>query len=159
MTDRLAPLLSSLALAALVTSGCATGGAGNATAQGATARGGDAHNEVKMSFSLSLGDAVAKAAADTVRSIMSPAALLGSLNDAKKEEAVQAALKAGQDLTVESFLRGVESNPPLNTPFESRPCAITPQNRLCNYDMRLSQVQNGRWVITRGWVQGNAATH
>lgn len=97
MIDHFAPLLSSLALAALVATGCATGGAGNATAQGATARGGDAHNEVKMAFSLSLGDAVAKAAADTVRSIMSPAALLGSLNDAKKEEAVQAALKAGLD--------------------------------------------------------------
>lgn len=73
------------------------------------------------------------------------------------EAFTQAALKAGQDLTVESFLRAVETNPPLNTPFEARPCAITPQNRLCNYDMRLSQVQNGRWVITRGWVQGNAS--
>lgn len=97
MINRQAPLRLSLAAAALFASACATGGAGNATAQGATARGGDAHNEVKMSFSLSLGDAVAKAAADTVRSVMSPAALIGSLTDGKKEEAVQSAIKAGLD--------------------------------------------------------------
>ena len=70
----------------------------------------------------------------------------------------QAALKAGQDLTVESFIRAVETNPPAQTPFETRPCAITPQMRLCNNDARLSQVQNGRWVVTRPWVTGAMPT-
>jgi len=72
----------------------------------------------------------------------------------------QAANRAGQTLTVESFLRALETNPPAQTPFEQRPCSITPQNRLCNNDARLSQVQNGRWVVTRGWVQGaTPSTH
>ncbi|MGU9979573.1 ABC transporter substrate-binding protein [Phreatobacter sp. HK31-P] len=72
----------------------------------------------------------------------------------------QAALKAGQDLTVESFIRAVETNPPSQVPFETRGCNITPQNRLCSNDARLSQVQNGRWVVTRGWVQGaTPSTH
>ncbi|MCZ8316091.1 ABC transporter substrate-binding protein [Phreatobacter sp.] len=71
----------------------------------------------------------------------------------------QAANKAGQALTVESFLRAVETNPPAQTPFEQRPCNITPQNRLCNNDARLSQVQNGRWVVTRSWLTGAAPTN
>lgn len=71
----------------------------------------------------------------------------------------QAAAKAGQDLTVESFIRAVENHPFPSTLFEARPCNITPQNRLCNNDARLSQVQNGRWVVTRDWVQGAMPTH
>ncbi|QCK85499.1 ABC transporter substrate-binding protein [Phreatobacter aquaticus] len=70
----------------------------------------------------------------------------------------QAAMKAGQALTVEGFIRAVETNPPPQTPFETRPCAISPQMRLCNNDARLSQVQNGRWVVTRPWVTGAMPT-
>lgn len=70
----------------------------------------------------------------------------------------EAALKAGQDLTVESFLRAIET--PYGTDlFGSQGCAITAQNRLCNNAARLSQVRNGRWVITRDWVHGAIPTN
>lgn len=71
----------------------------------------------------------------------------------------QAASKAGRDLTVASFIQAAETNPPVQTLFEARPCAFTPQNRLCNNEVRLSQVRNGRWVVTRDWVQGATPTH
>ncbi|WP_439572022.1 ABC transporter substrate-binding protein [Phreatobacter sp.] len=70
----------------------------------------------------------------------------------------QAAQKAGRTLTVESFIQAVETNPPLGGLFEAQPCNITPQMRLCNNSSRLSQIQNGRWVVTRGWVHGTVAT-
>lgn len=65
---------------------------------------------------------------------------------------------AGQDLTVDSFLRAAETNPTLQTPFDVRPCAISRTMRLCNNDVRLSEIRDGRWVVIRDWVQGNVAT-
>jgi branched-chain amino acid transport system substrate-binding protein len=71
----------------------------------------------------------------------------------------QAAQKAGQDLTVESFLRTMETTQFGGDMFDSQGCHITPQNRLCNNAARLSQVQNGRWVVTQSWVRGATPTH
>ncbi|MCZ0737391.1 ABC transporter substrate-binding protein [Phreatobacter sp. AB_2022a] len=70
----------------------------------------------------------------------------------------EAAMKAGQSLTVESFLRAIEQ--PYGTDmFDSQGCRITAQNRLCNNSARLSQIRNGRWVIIGNWVHGATPTH
>jgi branched-chain amino acid transport system substrate-binding protein len=71
----------------------------------------------------------------------------------------QVAEKTGQDLTVDSFLRTIETTQFGTDMFDSQGCHITPQNRLCNNAARLSQVRNGRWVVTQGWVRGATPTH
>ncbi|MBL8570581.1 MAG: ABC transporter substrate-binding protein [Phreatobacter sp.] len=71
----------------------------------------------------------------------------------------QVAEKTGRDLTVDSFLRTIETTQFGSDMFDSQGCNITPQNRLCNNAARLSQVRNGRWVVTQGWVRGATPTH
>jgi branched-chain amino acid transport system substrate-binding protein len=71
----------------------------------------------------------------------------------------QVAEKAGRNLSVDSFLSTIETTQFGGDMFDSQGCHITPQNRLCNNAARLSQVRNGRWVVTQGWVRGATPTH
>ena len=71
----------------------------------------------------------------------------------------EAAMKAGQNLTWQSFNQAMESTRYGTDMFGSQGCAITPQNRLCNNAARLSQIRDGRWVVTRDWVHGEAPAH
>jgi branched-chain amino acid transport system substrate-binding protein len=71
----------------------------------------------------------------------------------------QVAEKAGRNLSVDSFLGTIETTQFGGDMFDSQGCNITPQNRLCNNAARLSQVRNGRWVVTQGWVRGATPTH
>ena len=86
-----------LGLAALLGGGCAIATGGQATANNATAQGGTATSNVHVNANLSLGDAVARAAAETVRSIMSPAGALGAITSEKKLEAVKGCVASGID--------------------------------------------------------------
>ncbi len=69
------------------------------------------------------------------------------------------AKKAGTDLTVESFLKAVESTDLPKDMFDMQGCKITPANRLCDNSFRLSTIKNGRWVIEKGWVKGATPTN
>ena len=95
MAKRIVSGFVSITLAAVLSGGCATGGAANANAANSTARGGDAQNDTRLSLNLSLGDAVAHAAADAVASVMNPASALGAITAQTKEQAVQAGVNAG----------------------------------------------------------------
>ena len=65
----------------------------------------------------------------------------------------QAVEKAGPDLTVDSFLKAIEDNKFKSALFESPPCVVTPTNRLCSGAIRLSQIQNQKWVVVKQWVE------
>jgi branched-chain amino acid transport system substrate-binding protein len=64
----------------------------------------------------------------------------------------QAVEKAGADLTVDSFLKAVETSSFSTKLFDSPPCAFSQKNRLCNPAIRLSQIQNMKWVVVKDWV-------
>ncbi|MCZ0737389.1 ABC transporter substrate-binding protein [Phreatobacter sp. AB_2022a] len=71
----------------------------------------------------------------------------------------EAAMKAGPNLTPQSFNQAMETTRYGTDMFGSQGCAITPQNRLCNNAARLSQIRDGRWVVARDWVHGEAPAH
>ena len=71
----------------------------------------------------------------------------------------EAATKAGPNLTPQSFNQAMETTRYGTDMFGSQGCAITAQNRLCNNAARLSQIREGRWVVARDWVHGEAPAH
>jgi branched-chain amino acid transport system substrate-binding protein len=57
-----------------------------------------------------------------------------------------AARNAGPNLTVDSFIKSMESTKFPADMFGSPPFAFKPDFRLGNDQSRMSQIQNGRWT-------------
>jgi branched-chain amino acid transport system substrate-binding protein len=64
----------------------------------------------------------------------------------------QAVEKAGADLTADSFVKAVEANPFKDSMFGTPACQFSDKARLCNRAIRLSQIQNQKWVVVKDWV-------
>ena len=66
----------------------------------------------------------------------------------------KAAEKAGAGLNTDSFIKALESNPYPRTFLGTSDYAWGPDKRLGNTQMRIAQIQNGRWVTISDFIKG-----
>lgn len=69
------------------------------------------------------------------------------------DEFIQAALKAGPNLTTDSFIKAMDSMSFPADMFGGPPQSYTATKRLGNDQSRLSQIQNGKWVVVSDYVK------
>ena len=68
---------------------------------------------------------------------------------------IQAAAKAGPNLTTDSFVKAVESMAIPPDMFGSAEMTFGPKKRLGSNAARLSQIQNGRWKVVSDYTSGD----
>jgi len=69
------------------------------------------------------------------------------------DQFIKAAQKAGPNLTTDSFVKAMDTMSFEPDMFGSAPSSYSPTKRLGNEQSRLSQIQNGKWVVVSGYVK------
>lgn len=69
------------------------------------------------------------------------------------DQFIQAAQKAGPNLTTDSFIKAMDSMSFPTDMFGSPPASYTATKRLGNNLSRLSQIQDGRWKVVSDYIQ------